>query len=220
MPIPFLDDDHPFEFPHPETALQEPDGLLCAGANLLPDTILAAYRQGIFPWYNPEEPILWWSPSTRCVLQPSNIHINRSTRKAINKDNFEIRTNTCFEQVVRACAAPRAGATGTWISEEMVEAYCELHRLGHAHSIEYWLDDALRGGLYGLGIGDCFCGESMFSLSSNASKLALIHLCTESTYKLIDCQMETAYFLGMGAELIPRRVFLSQLASLQRGDPA
>lgn len=214
MQLPYLPAGAPLVFPDPAQALKDPDGLLCAGADLSSERLLLAYRSGVFPWFNAGDPILWWSPSTRCILQPSRIRINRSMRKAIKRDDYQIRVDTCFEKVIEACAGPRLGAPDTWISESMQQAYCTLHQLGAAHSIECWMDNELVGGLYGVTIGRCFFGESMFSHRSNASKLALAWLCQSGSYDLVDCQMPTEHLLGLGAETLPREEFLLLLTSL------
>lgn len=214
MQLPYLPPNAPLAFPDPIQALDEPDGLLCAGADLNPARLLLAYRNGIFPWFNDGDPILWWSPGTRCILQPADMRINRSMRKAIKRDNYEIRFDTCFNDVIQACAGPRAGNPGTWINEAMQHAYGVLHVMGHAHSVECWMEDELVGGLYGVAIGPCFFGESMFSHRSNASKLALAWLCQSERYELIDCQMPTDHLLGLGAQSMPRQEFLALLARL------
>ncbi|MGB0866122.1 MAG: leucyl/phenylalanyl-tRNA--protein transferase [Granulosicoccaceae bacterium] len=214
MQLPFLPPDAPLAFPDPSQALQDPDGLLCAGADLSHARLLLAYRTGIFPWFNEGDPILWWSPSTRCVLPPESMRINRSLRKVINRGEFEVRWDTAFSDVIAACAAPREGAPGTWINTDMEQAYTLLHALGHAHSVECWQDEELVGGLYGVSIGPCFFGESMFSRRSNASKVALANLCQSGRYQLIDCQMPTEHLLGLGAQTMPREGFLTLLAEL------
>lgn len=214
MQLPFLPPRAPLTFPDPARALRDPDGLLCAGGDLGHARLLLAYRMGIFPWYNQGDPILWWSPSTRCVLHPERMRINRSLRKAMRRDGVEVRVDSSFEAVIEACAGPRQGVDGTWINAEMLEAYTLLHRLGHAHSVECWMDGELAGGLYGVAIGPCFFGESMFSRRANASKIALAWLCQSGRYRLIDCQMPTEHLLGLGAETLPREQFLPLLASL------
>ena len=219
MQLPYLAPNAPLVFPDPTTALKDPDGLLCAGGDLSHARLLLAYRQGIFPWFNEGDPILWWSPGTRCILQPAEMHINRSLRKAIKRPGYEIRFDTSFPEVIEACAGPRAGADGTWINAGMEQAYTLLHLLGHAHSVECWMDEELVGGLYGVAIGPCFFGESMFSRRSNASKLALAWLCQSERYALIDCQMPTEHLLGLGAKSMPREEFLPLLASLLAAEP-
>lgn len=201
-------------FPHPDRALTEPDGLLAAGGNLTPRRLLRAYRMGIFPWYSADQPILWWSPDPRLVLLPECLKVSRSLRKTLRKGLFAITADTAFEQVVAACAGPRQGESGTWITSEMFRAYCRLHRLGHAHSIETWQQGELVGGLYGVSLGRVFYGESMFSWISDASKIALVALTAQLQrweFAVIDCQVTTAHLLSMGAVDIPRSSFLQLL---------
>lgn len=201
-------------FPHPDRALTEPDGLLAAGGNLTPRRLLRAYRMGIFPWYSADQPILWWSPDPRLVLLPECLKVSRSLRKTLRKGLFAITADTAFEQVVAACAGPRQGEPGTWITSEMYRAYCRLHRLGHAHSIETWQQGELVGGLYGVSLGRVFYGESMFSWISDASKIALVALAAQLQrweFAVIDCQVTTAHLLSMGAVDIPRSSFLQLL---------
>ena len=201
-------------FPHPDRALTEPDGLLAAGGNLTPRRLLRAYRMGIFPWYSADQPILWWSPDPRLVLLPECLKVSRSLRKTLRKGLFAITADTAFEQVVAACAGPRQGEPGTWITSEMFRAYCRLHRLGHAHSIETWQQGELVGGLYGVALGQVFYGESMFSWISDASKIALVALTAQLQrweFAVIDCQVTTAHLLSMGAVDIPRSSFLQLL---------
>lgn len=201
-------------FPHPDRALTEPDGLLAAGGNLTPRRLLRAYRMGIFPWYSADQPILWWSPDPRLVLLPECLKVSRSLCKTLRKRVFTITADTAFEQVVAACAGPRQGEPGTWITSEMYRAYCRLHRLGHAHSIETWQQGELVGGLYGVALGQVFYGESMFSWISDASKIALVALTAQLQrweFAVIDCQVTTAHLLSMGAVDIPRSSFLQLL---------
>lgn len=211
----------PSSFPPVEQALQEPNGLLAAGGDLTAPRLLDAYRHGIFPWFNPGEPIFWWAPDPRMVLFPEEVRVSRSLDKRMRRGGFEVRTDTVFSEVMQACAAPRHGAnwseTGTWISQEMVVAYTRLHQQGHAHSIEIWENGALVGGLYGVAIGKMFYGESMFSRVPDASKIALVHLCSQLQrwgFGMIDCQMETAHLASMGARPIPRSVFCTKLTGL------
>lgn len=216
MRLPWLDpqnDDQPF--PPLDRALTEPDGLLAAGGNLSPRRLLRAYRMGIFPWYSPGQPILWWSPDPRLVLFPEQINITRSLRKTLKKQPFTVTADTAFAAVIAACAAPRADQdAGTWITPQMHRAYCRLHRLGHAHSIEVWHAGALVGGLYGVAIGQIFFGESMFSTLSDASKTALAGLALQWRRwgcALIDCQVHTEHLARMGAVNIPRTDFMRLL---------
>ena len=206
--IPWLDVDTPF--PPVEQAAREPNGLLAAGFDLSPARILDAYRHGIFPWYSEGQPVLWWSPDPRMVLPPAGVRITRSMAKVLRNRDYEVRCDTSFEAVMRACAEPRDGAAGTWISEDMISAYCALHEQGYAHSVETWVDGRLAGGLYGMAIGRIFYGESMFSRVRDGSKIALIHLARyleSQGFALIDCQMNTAHLGSMGGHEIPRREF-------------
>ena len=220
--IPWLDGSD--AFPALEHALREPNGLLCAGGDLSPQRLLAAYRHGVFPWYSPGEPILWWSPDPRMVLVPGEFRLTRSLRRTLRNGRHEIRLDSAFPEVMRACAhARRKGQAGTWISESMQIAYGRLHELGYAHSVETWLDDTLVGGLYGMAIGRMFYGESMFSFATDASKIALAHLVSfleAQGYGLIDCQMNTAHLASLGAREVARSEFIARLRQLTAGDPA
>jgi len=185
---------HASAFPPVETALAEPNGLLIQGGDLSLPLLLDAYRHGIFPWFNPGEPILWWSPDPRMVLVPGDIRVTRSLARRMRNGGFELRVDTAFVDVMRACGEPRAGERGTWISPAMVAAYSRLFDAGYAHSIETWHDGVLVGGLYGVAIGRMFYGESMFSREADASKIALVRLARQLQqwgFGLIDCQMET-----------------------------
>ena len=211
--IPWLEPGAPF--PPVDRALREPDGLLAAGRELTPDRILDAYRQGIFPWFSDGQPVLWWSPDPRMVLVPSEIRITRSMHKVLRNRPYEVRCDSAFEAVMRACAAPRDGQAGTWISDDMIAAYSALHARGYAHSVETWIDGRLAGGLYGMAIGRMFYGESMFSLEHDASKIALVHLArylASLNFALIDCQMNTGHLGSMGGREIPRREFCRVMA--------
>ena len=203
------------DFPHPDLALTEPNGLLAVGGDLSPQRIINAYLNGIFPWYSAGEPILWWSPDPRAVLFPDKLHVSRSLKKTIRKNIYNTTVDQAFEQVINHCAqTPRKDQDGTWITDEMAQAYLYLHKLGFAHSAECWLDGKLVGGLYGLALGRVFFGESMFSHCSNASKVAFVHLLDElkkADYALIDCQVTTDHLLSLGAEEIPRNQFLNLL---------
>jgi leucyl/phenylalanyl-tRNA--protein transferase len=215
MRLPWLDprdDNQPF--PPPDRALTEPDGLLAAGGSLSPRRLLRAYRVGIFPWYSPGQPILWWSPNPRLVLFPECVRIARSLRKTLRKGLFTVTADTAFDLVIAACAGPREGNPGTWITPEMHRAYCRLHRLGHAHSIETWREGELAGGLYGVAVGRVFFGESMFSRVSDASKVALVTLALQLRrweFATIDCQVRTEHLSSLGAVDIPRASFLRLL---------
>jgi leucyl/phenylalanyl-tRNA--protein transferase len=197
-------------FPAPELA--EEDGLLGVGGDLSPERLLLAYGNGIFPWYSKGEPIMWWSPDPRCVLYPEKLKISTSLRQAIKKGNYEVRFDTCFEEVIGHCArTKRKGQRSTWITNEMVRAYIRLHELGFAHSTEVFMDGELAGGLYGVSIGRTYSGESMFHLRPEESKIALYHLVErlkEWKFPLIDCQVTNPHLLSLGAEEMPRKEFL------------
>jgi len=202
------------DFPDVSLALEDPNGLLAIGGDLSPQRLLNAYRHGIFPWFNPGEPILWWSPNPRAVLFPEKIRISRSLRKTLNKNKFVLTTDQAFNEVMAACQAPRAKQPGTWITAEMRRAYNEMHSRGHAHSVECWHNGKLVGGLYGMALGRVFFGESMFSRVSDASKVALVYLTDkliEWGYRLIDCQVQSEHLISLGAEDIPREQFCAYL---------
>ena len=204
-------------FPPVESALRDPNGLLAMGGDLSVERLLDAYRHGIFPWFNPGEPILWWSPDPRMVLLPQAIRVTRSLAKRIRNGGFELRVDTAFAEVMRACAAPRDDALGSWISPAMVAAYGRLFDAGYAHSVETWHDGVLVGGLYGVAIGRMFYGESMFSRMPDASKVALVHLARQLQdwdFGMIDCQMETPHLASLGARTLPRAAFTARLAEL------
>lgn len=214
--IPWLEGDS-LEFPHPSQALIEPDGLLAAGGDLSCKQLLHAYRNGIFPWFDDSQPILWWSPNPRLIIQPNDLHISRSLRKTLKKGQFQVTSDTCFNAVMRACAEPRENQDGTWITDEMLDAYTELHEQGYAHSVEAWSNKQLVGGLYGVAIGKVFFGESMFSRASNASKAAFTLLMTTlktSGFELVDCQVQTDHLQSLGAHEISRQHFLDLLVDL------
>lgn len=217
--IRWLTADDPF--PPVTEALAEPNGLLAAGADLSPARLLAAYRQGIFPWFSSGEPILWWSPDPRMVLFPSELKVSRSLAKTLRNADYQVRLDSAFDRVIHACAAtPRPGQRGTWITPAMQAAYRLLHRLGYAHSVEIWRDGQLIGGLYGVALGRAFYGESMFSHARDASKIALAHLCRylqSHNFGIIDCQMETAHLHSLGARPISRGEFVARLAALVAG---
>ena len=204
-------EDNDNEFPPVETSLTEPDGLLAAGGLLTTEILLKAYRSGIFPWYSQGQPVLWWSPDPRCVLFPEKLRISRSLKKTLNKHLFTIRQNSAFRDVMLNCAAPRKDDAGTWITHEMLEAYCRMNKLGYAHSIECWQDNELVGGLYGMMLGEVFFGESMFSIKPDTSKIALEYLCNTIKPKLIDVQVYSEHMERMGAEMIPRTQFIEYL---------
>lgn len=209
------DDDSPF--PRPSNALREPDGLLALGGNLSPTRLLIAYRQGVFPWYGEDQPILWWSPDPRTVFFPNRLRIPRSLRTTLRQRPFDLRIDTAFEQVMRACAEPRKDRKGTWISEDVIDAYTTLHHLGFAHSIEAWQGDRLVGGLYGVAMGRVFFGESMFSRVSDASKVAFMHFAAQLRvwgFGLIDGQVHNPHLARLGAVEIAREDFLARLDEL------
>lgn len=207
----WITEDSPVDaFPDIESALIEPNGLLAIGGDLAPDRLICAYRRGIFPWYSDGQPILWWSPDPRAVLFPRRMHVSRSLRKVLRQRRFRMTTDTSFEDVVAGCAEPRPGQDGTWITRGMMDAYTTLHQLGHAHSLECWLDDALVGGIYGVAMGRVFFGESMFSRVANASKVALAELCALG-FEMVDCQIPNPHLIRLGAEMIPRSEFADLL---------
>lgn len=205
-------------FPPLDYALAEPNGLLAIGGDLDSERLLDAYRQGIFPWYSHDEPVMWWSPDPRMVLFPNSLKVARSLKKVIKQNLFDIRINTAFSQVITACAkTQRPDQDGTWIMPEMMAAYTTLHELGYAHSVEAWQDDTLVGGCYGVKIGHMFYGESMFHTVSNASKVAFVHLVewlNSQQVGMIDCQMHTPLLASFGATEIPRDDFLQKLKQL------
>ncbi|MTD40549.1 leucyl/phenylalanyl-tRNA--protein transferase [Erwinia sp. CPCC 100877] len=206
---------HILDFPSPEAALREPNGLLALGGDLSPERLMLAYRRGIFPWYSPGDPILWWSPDPRAVLDPQEFHISRSFRRFLKQANFRVTLNHDFAGVIDGCASQRA--EGSWITPEVNVAWQQLHQLGHAHSVEVWQDEQLVGGLYGVTLGTLFCGESMFSRRENASKTALLHFCRYFLAhggRLIDCQVLNAHTASLGAKEIPRNLYLRLLENL------
>ena len=210
-------EDPPDAFPPADAALREPDGLIAAGGDLSSERLLCAYRRGIFPWYDEGQPLLWWSPDRRCVFQPGDFHVSRRLRRSLRQSRAEVRFDTAFGAVIRACAAPRGAEHGTWITPDMIAAYERLHREGWAHSIEVWQDDSLIGGLYGLAIGRAFFGESMYSGADGASKIALLALSKMmDTDKLgiLDCQLVSSHLLSLGATIIPRDQFGTILDTL------
>lgn len=212
MPV-FWINEQELTFPHP--SLAEPGGLLAIGGDLNPERLVLAYRNGIFPWFEDDGSYFWYSPDPRFVLFPAELRVHKSMRSIFNQKKFDYTLDTCFEQVVRACAqAPRTGQDGSWIAESFVEAYTELHRQGVAHSVEVWQKGKLVGGLYGLALGRVFFGESMFSTVPNASKagfIILVQALERSGFTLIDCQQETAHLSSLGARNISRQLFLEML---------
>ncbi len=218
--VPWLRSGSPF--PPLEAALDDPNGLLAAGGDLSPERLLAAYRHGIFPWYNEAQPILWWSPDPRMVLFVGEFKLSRSLKRVVRQRRFEIRVDTAFRQVMRGCAEPRDGQSGTWITPAVVDAYEALHRRGHAHSLEAWRGGSLVGGLYGVTIGRMFFGESMFARETDASKVALAELVAmlgRMGMPLIDCQQDTEHLARLGARPIPRRKFADWLSRLVNSSP-
>lgn len=205
-------------FPPLERALREPDGLLCAGGDLSPARLLNAYRHGIFPWFNPGEPILWWSPDPRMVFRTDGVRLSSKFRRELRRSTWTLRADTAFAEVMRACAtSPRPGQSGTWIGADMIDAYVELHRLGHAHSVEVFNGVRLIGGIYGIAVGRMFYGESMFSLESGGSKVALAALAKllhDRGWPLVDAQVESPHLRTMGAETMPRPLFAQRIAAL------
>ena len=213
--IPWIHSLH--EFPPVDSARAEPNGLLCTGADLLPETLVAAYSRGIFPWFSDGQPILWWSPDPRMVLFPGEFKVSKSLAKKVSRGVFEIRFDSAFAEVVSACSEPRREDGGTWIVAEMQTAYAQLHALGVAHSIESWRDGKLVGGLYGLALGRMFFGESMFARETDASKVALVALVEKlkrDGFELIDCQQETRHLASFGARPIARSDFVHRLQEL------
>lgn len=214
--IPWLEENTPF--PPIDLALQEPNGLLAAGGRLTSRRLLEAYRKGIFPWFSDDQPVLWWSPDPRMVLFLEEIRISRSLRKTLRRGNFQVKLDTAFQQVIAACAqTPRPGQDGTWITQEIQEAYGVLYKLGYAHSVETWVGGNLAGGLYGIAIGKMFYGESMFAHQTDCSKIAFAHLVRylqQEGFGMIDCQMKTEHLASFGAREIPRSRFIAKLTEL------
>ncbi len=218
MQLAVLDPGQPKQaFPPLDQALEDPNGLIAVGGCLSPLRILNAYSHAIFPWFNPGEPILWWSPNPRLVLFPHKINISRSLKKTLRKQPFDVRYDCAFDQVIQACAQPRRDQGGTWITTEMHQAYQNLHALGIAHSFEAWQDGNLAGGLYGLAIGRVFFGESMFHVKTDASKVAFVHMVRQLAtwgYQLIDCQVSSEHLCSLGAEEMRRSEFADRLLRL------
>ena len=216
--LPWLEADPAAPFPPPASALREPDGLLAAGGDLSPTRLLNAYRQGIFPWYSRGQPILWWSPDPRMVFRTDGVRLSTRFRRSLRACDWTVRADTAFQQVIDACArTPRPGQRGTWITSDMRAAYCGLHRLGHAHSVEVFDGELLAGGIYGVAIGRMFFGESMFSARSGGSKVALAALAMRLdawNWPLIDAQVENPHLERLGAEAWPRHDFLARIRDL------
>lgn len=201
-------------FPPVTSALRDPDGLLAIGGDLSPVTLLDAYQRGIFPWYSSGQPILWWSPNPRCVLELDNLRISGSLKKTLRKGIYQVSFNRCFDRVIEACSKPRREREDTWITQDMSEAYIQLHRMAHAISVETWHRGELAGGLYGVFIGRVFFGESMFSYMTDASKVALVHLVEElknKQFRIIDCQVHSRHLQSMGATPMARDLFVNLL---------
>lgn len=213
----WLDPRNPKQpFPPPSLAMRDPNGLLAIGGDLSVTRMIRAYSQGIFPWYNPDEPILWWCPDPRAVLIPSELRVSRSLAKTIRKENYAVSLNLAPAEVLDACAGPRRGSRGTWLGPDMRRAYLELHEKGFCQTVEVWRQGYLIGGLYGVSIGRAFFGESMFSRESDASKIALYHLCRQLQawrYEVIDCQISSAHLQSLGARDVSRERFLGLLRS-------
>ena len=212
-----------YGFPPTSEALEYPNGLLAAGGDLSPERLLAAYSRGIFPWFEAPQPVLWWSPDPRSVLLPANLHVSRSLRKTLRRDEFDLSVDSHFAEVMRQCAASREGQDGTWIDQSMIDAYTRLHTMGYAHSIEVHRDGTLVGGLYGVALGGAFFGESMFSRTADASKVALVarvKLLTGAGFKLLDCQVESEHLNSLGASNLSRLDFESLLAQTVNETPA
>lgn len=210
--------DNQFTFPDVHLALDEPNGLLAYGGDLSPQRILTAYQHGIFPWFSDDDPILWWSPTPRAVIAPQDFSPSKSLRKHVKRSSWRVTLNQCTDKIIQLCASTRPKEE-TWITDEMINAYIQLAQLGHYHSVEVWHDEQLIGGLYGIKLGRVFCGESMFSLESNASKVAFWHLCDYFSSvggQLIDCQMMNPHLQRLGVIEIPRKAFIQQLEQLQQ----
>lgn len=221
----WLDPRNPHQpFPPTHLAMRDPNGLLAIGGDLSPQRLLRAYSQGIFPWFNPDEPILWWCPDPRAVLTPGGLQVSRSLQRNLRRDDYTVTLDHSFALVLDACAAPRLKSQGTWLGSDMQIAYCELHEAGYAHSVEIWREGRLIGGLYGVALGRVFFGESMFTRETDASKMALYWLCEQLGawhFELIDCQISSAHLLTLGAQEMPRDDFarILALAVARAGNP-
>jgi leucyl/phenylalanyl-tRNA--protein transferase len=222
LELPRLGEEPASPFPSSRTALASPNGLLAWGGDLSPTRLLNAYRDGIFPWYSEGQPLLWWSPSPRCVLYPEKVYLSRRTRRRYNSGVFRLTMDRAFRPVIEGCAGPRPYEDSTWITGGMIDAYVQMHELGHAHSLEVWRGEDLAGGIYGLAIGSMFFGESMFGRQTDASKIALIALCKhllQHGFGLMDCQVGNPHLFAMGAEEIPRHRFERALSQLTESEP-
>jgi len=209
--------DGKIDFPDIEEALSEPNGLLAFGGDLEPETLIRAYSQGIFPWFSEQEPILWWSPNPRMVIYPEKLHISRSFKRALKRTKYSVHFDRNFKSIINHCAQTRKDGLGTWITEEMKQAYIKLFEMGVAHCLEIDIDGQLVGGIYGVALDKMFCGESMFSLQSNGSKFALYELCQfliKNNYALLDCQAHNEHLVSMGAEMVSVREFKQYLPDL------
>ena len=218
LDLPRLGDDPAAPFPNTRQALDSPNGLLAWGGDLHPQRLLAAYGAGIFPWYSAGQPVLWWSPAPRCVIFPNQVHLSRRTRRRYNSGVYRLTADTAFDDVVASCSEPRSYEAGTWITPDIREAFATLHRMGIAHSIEVWREGRLSGGIYGLAVGSAFFGESMFSRSADASKIALVALCRQLVkwdFSLLDCQVGNPHLFRMGATEIGRDAFEDWLEYLR-----
>jgi len=212
IPSNFYLSDNVCLFPNINQALKEPNGLIAIGGDLSLNRLLEAYSRGIFPWYGKDEPILWYSPDPRMIITPNSFHLSKSLKKTINSSRFDVLVDTSFNNIIKQCQKiPRLGQSGTWIDDEMIKAYTKLHKAGYAHSYEVYENGKLVGGLYGVALGEVFFGESMFSLVSNASKVAFAFLLQNCHYQLIDCQVESQHLESLGAYNIPRDLFMQQL---------
>ena len=210
-------------FPDVHNALKNPNGLVAVGGCLSPERLINAYKQGIFPWFNPGDPLLWWSPDPRLVIFPEQLHISKSLHKTLRRQVFQISMDTAFTEVIKACADPRSKETGTWLSPEMQTAYIRLYQEGYAHSIEAWQDNKLVGGLYGLAVGQVFFGESMFHTQTDASKVAFVSLIKQLSlwgYQIIDCQVHTPHLVSLGAEEMTRQRFSALLQQYHQRQPS
>jgi leucyl/phenylalanyl-tRNA---protein transferase len=217
--LPQLDLDLPDRFPDPCGALADPNGLLALGGDLSPQRLLSAYSQGIFPWFGEGEPILWWSPDPRCVFRTEALNMHRNLRRQLAGKQWRLTVDHAFDEVIRACAAPRSNESGTWIMPAMIDGYARLHALGHAHSVEVWEGQRLVGGIYGVAVGRLFCGESMFSAESGGSKIALIALADllrGMDFPLIDTQVSNSHTLLLGALEVPRVEYLQDVELLSQ----